>query len=138
MARPSGEKTRCNGQWTEARFRSFIFSMLRQGTRRWAPISSTLQKAREDRGLYRCEDCKEIVPPTVKDGRKRVKNIFVDHIEPIVDPETGFVSWDEYIERMFCEEDNLQLLCKNCHDKKTADERAASVEARKNRKDLNV
>ena len=134
MPRPSGEKTRCNGQWTESRFRSFIFSMLRQGTRRWAPLQSTQKEANVGRGLYKCNCCGEIVPPTTKDGRKRVKNVFVDHIKPIVDPETGFTTWDDYIESMFCERDNLQLLCKSCHDEKSAKERAVSVEARKNRK----
>ena len=111
--------------------------MLRQGTRRWAPVSTTEREARVDRGLYKCNACGEIVPPTVKNGRKRVKNVFVDHIDPIVNPETGFTTWDEYIEKMFCEKINLQLLCKSCHDKKSAEERAISVEARKKRKDDN-
>jgi hypothetical protein len=56
-------------------------------------------------------------------GRKKLTNIFVDHINPIVDPIEGFITWDEYIDRMFCEKDNLQLLCGECHDKKTLAER---------------
>jgi 5-methylcytosine-specific restriction endonuclease McrA len=71
------------------------------------------------------------VPASIKNGRKREKNVFVDHIEPIVNPETGFTSWDAVIERMFCEADNLQLLCKTCHDEKTKQERATAAEARK-------
>ena len=121
MARPSGEKTRCGGRWTEAKLKSFIKNQLRSATRKWAPISDCLSSARVKRGFYECADCKEHVPNTVKEGGKRVKNIFVDHVEPIV-PVTGWVSWDSCIERMFCEISNLQLLCKACHDRKSKEE----------------
>lgn len=121
MARPSGDKTRCGGRWTEAKWKSFIKNQLRSATRKWAPISDCLSAARVKRGFYECADCKEHVPNTIKEGGKRVKNIFVDHIEPIV-PVTGWISWDSCIERMFCELDNLQLLCKACHDRKSKEE----------------
>lgn len=134
--RPSGEKTRCGGVWTESRYRSFITSLLRSGTRRWAPISQVQKDARVARGLYECAICKEHVPPTFRDGRKRVQNIFVDHIDPVVDPEVGFTTWDEYIEKMYCEQDNLQLVCKPCHDLKSSDERAIAVERRRREKNF--
>lgn len=135
--RPSGEKNRCNGQWTESRYRSFITSLIRSGSNRWAPISDTKKDARVSRGLYECACCKEHVPPTVRDGRRRVQNIFVDHIDPIVDPEIGFESWDVFIEKMYCEKDKLQLLCKACHDLKTADERAIAVARRRKEREMN-
>lgn len=70
----------------------------------------------------RAHKVKASLPP--QPGKKlRVKNVFVDHIIPVVDPVTGFLSWDEVVERMFCEKDGLQVLCKACHDKKTQDER---------------
>jgi hypothetical protein len=47
----------------------------------------------------------------------------VDHISPVVDPKKGFVSWDVYITRMFCEIDGLQVMCKPCHKIKTAEEK---------------
>jgi 5-methylcytosine-specific restriction endonuclease McrA len=55
------------------------------------------------------------------DGRKRVKNIVVDHIKPVV-PVEGWVSWDDCIENMFSEEDNLQALCSHCHKIKSGEE----------------
>jgi 5-methylcytosine-specific restriction endonuclease McrA len=134
MARPSGEKTRCSGQWTEAKFSSFIRNQLRSATRKWAPISITKKKANVERGVYECAECKQHVPPTIKQGRKRVNNVFVDHIKPIVDPEVGFTNFDDYINRMFCEEENLQLLCGECHDKKSMAERALAAETRKRKK----
>lgn len=133
--RPSGPKTRCNGQWTEARFRQFIFSILRSGTFRWAPKNEVKKEARVGRGLYLCAGCGEhvsVTTPTVtKQGkRKRVNNVFVDHIEPIVDPNEGFTSFDTYINNMYCEKDNLQLLCKACHDQKTKQEREIAKNAK--------
>jgi len=125
LARPSGEKTRCSGQWTEARYKSFIKSTLRQATRKWAPINECLKNARVARGIYKCNGCGAEVPKTVQDPetRKRVNNVHVDHIEPVV-PVTGWVNWDSCIERMFCEIDNLQVLCGTCHKKVTDEENA--------------
>lgn len=122
--RPSGEKTRCSGQWTESRFRSFIKGNLRAATRKWEPIQRCRKEAHVARGLYKCAGCGLEVPPTIydEDKKKRVKNICVDHINPTVDPEVGFMSWDHIIEGLFCEIENLQLLCKSCHDGKTLEE----------------
>lgn len=132
--RPSGPKTRCGGLWTEAKFKSFIKNNLRRASIKWAPIQNIPKKARTGRGLYRCAGCNEEVPATIKVDRKRVKFIFVDHINPIVDPNVGWTNWDDVIDKMFCEEDNLQLLCGDCHSTKTAEEKliAKSRRSREN------
>ena len=124
-------KTRNNGEWTEARYRSFIKSLLRRGSVRWGPINNVKKAARVSRGVYECAGCGKHVPPTIKVDGKRTQNVFVDHIDPIINPETGFISWDETIERMFCEADNLQLLCKSCHDEKTQQEREIAKQRKK-------
>lgn len=135
MARPSGPKTRCSGKWTESKFRSFIKNNLRRMCSKWAPIQEVHKEARTRRGFYLCAGCKEEVPATtVKDG-KRVKNVYVDHIEPIVPPETGFTTWDGIIDRMFCEVDNLQVLCNACHTTKSNEERAIATERRRKEKE---
>ncbi len=135
MARPSGEKTRCNGMWTEAKFNSFIKNLLRQGTRKWAPIQLTKKNARTRRGFYRCAGCGQEVPATIVVNGKRVNNVAVDHIKPIIDPSVGFTTWGDVIEAMYCEMDNLQLLCRACHDEVTAEERAIAKQRRQNEKE---
>ena len=108
-------------------FHSYIKSVLRKASLRWPPINAVYKRARVDRGLYKCDGCGQVVPltsvVTLKNGKtKRVKNVSVDHIQPIV-PVEGFDSWDKVIERLFCAESNLQVLCKECHDKKTETEK---------------
>lgn len=137
MARPQGPLVKCDGAWTQAKFNSFIKNNLRSATRKWAPIQKCKKRAHVARGLYKCEGCGQEVPPTIfdEDKRKRVKNIYVDHIIPIIDPAVGFTTWDSCIERMYCDSGNLQLLCKACHSEKSQEEieiakkrRAASKE----------
>lgn len=128
------DKPHNNGQWSKARFNSFIKSTLRRATVRWGPIQTVKKKARVKRGWYFCAGCKTKVPsslPPDKKGGKRIPNVFVDHINPIIDPSMGFVNWDIVISRMFCEEDGLQLLCKACHDKKTNDEKELAKKRRR-------
>ena len=117
--------TRNSGKWTEGRFNSFITSTLRSGMRRWPPKYECLadakvgKKVNEKTGRlaehYKCKACK---------GEFPAKSVQVDHKQPVVDPSTGFESWDVYIERMFCEKKNLQVLCKDCHAIKTKKERS--------------
>ncbi len=52
------------------------------------------------------------------------KNIQVDHINEVVDIQAGFVDWNTFIERLYCSKDNLQVLCKPCHQIKTNAARA--------------
>ena len=129
--------TRCGGSWTEARYNSFIKGGLRNMSMRWAPIQTCKKKASTRRGFYRCAECLDEIPstlPPLPGTSKRVKNVFVDHIKPIIDPAVGFVSWDEVVARMFCEEDNLAINCKACHDAKTTIERdIATARKRKER-----
>jgi hypothetical protein len=129
--RIGGPKTRCNSRWSEAQFKSFIKNNLRNATRKWAPISDCLKEARTRRGFYLCNGCKQEVPNTIRDEKgKRIKNVLVDHIEPIIDPAIGWTDWDDCINRMFCESPNLQVLCHDCHKKKTDEEKAVAKQRR--------
>lgn len=113
-------------EWTDGRVKGFIVGVLRAGARRWPPKFETLKEAcvgkKENKKTkrmamhYRCAGCKGEFPSSA---------VNVDHIDPVVDPLVGFVNWDTFITRLYCEKENLQCLCKDCHDKKTKEERNA-------------
>jgi 5-methylcytosine-specific restriction endonuclease McrA len=117
-------KNRNGGEWTEARFRSFVTSALRAASRRWPPKYKALKEAFAGRKVnaktgkmamhYECAECSKHFVAT---------DVQVDHIKPVVDPKKGFTTWDNFIERMFCEMKNLQVLCKPCHKIKTDQEK---------------
>lgn len=117
-------KKRNGGKWTEARYKSFITSALRAAFRKWPPKFDVLKKASTERKLnkktnklamhYMCAACSTDFP---------LKEVQVDHKKPVVDLKKGFVSWDEFVERLYCEGSNLQVLCKPCHKKKSSKER---------------
>ena len=137
MPRPSGPKVRCNNQWTEARYTTFVKNLIRSGSRKWGPTQLCIKKARVERGIYLCANCHEHVPATiVVEGLKgRTKNILVDHIAPVIDPHVGFTTWDSYIAGIFCEEDNLQIICRACHLVKTKEETDIATERRRREKE---
>lgn len=117
-------KNRNGGEWTEARFRSFITSALRAASRRWPPKFKALKEAFVGKKVnaktgkmamhYKCAACKKHFVAA---------DVQVDHIEPVVDPKKGFISWDVFIERMFVEMHGLQILCRPCHKIKTDEEK---------------
>ncbi len=52
--------------------------------------------------------------------------VFVDHIQPVmggVHNSPDNIDWNVVIKRMFVETEKLQVLCKECHTRKTKDER---------------
>jgi hypothetical protein len=123
---------RNGGQWTEARFHSFVVGGLRTLSRKWGPRNEALSKAFTRTKVntatgrlakhYKCAGCEKEFPG---------KLVAADHIEPVVDPSKGFVSWDVFIDRLLCEVDGYQILCKNCHDAKTAEERIVRCTTKK-------
>jgi 5-methylcytosine-specific restriction endonuclease McrA len=114
-------KTRNNGTMTESAFWSFIRSGLRQKSRWWKPITQCkLDAKRTYKGPnkrqkfeYQCNSCKKWFAE---------KNINVDHIDP-----AGSLNCANdlpgFVERLFCEVDNLQVLCSGCHNIKTQNEK---------------
>lgn len=110
--------------WTEGRLRTFITSTLRGGFRKYPPKYETLKAASVGKKInaktnrmaehFTCNMCK---------GEFPAKEVQVDHVEPVVCPFTGFIDWNTFINRLFCDGGNLQVLCSPCHDIKTAEER---------------
>lgn len=53
--------------------------------------------------------------------------IAVDHKEPVISVIDGFVNWETFIDRLFCEKENLQPCCATCHKSKTYQERISRL-----------
>lgn len=91
----------------------------------WSPEKRAARaRARTPRKgfYYLCDKC---------GGEFLRKETAVDHIEPVVQPELGFVDWNTLVGRLFCHETNLAVLCKPCHKLKTKVEAGERAKARK-------
>lgn len=117
-------RTRNGGRWTEARYKGFIVSALRNASVRWGPKSDCIRAAYIRDGinprtgrqckLHECARC---------GGEFPKKDMRADHVSPVVDPVEGFQDWDTFIERLFVEQAGFQAVCVECHKEKTAAER---------------
>lgn len=114
-------RTRVGNTWTEARYFQFIRGALRQAFTRYpvkyqakdAAKRELLEKKGRQKYEYQCARCLRWWPD---------KHIEVDHIVPA----GSLKCYDDlpgFVERMFCEVDNLQMLCNECHLEKTAEDR---------------
>lgn len=71
-------------------------------------------RAKKDAVQYRCNVCTTYVGST---------KVAVDHITPVISVNDGFVDFNTFIERLFCDVSNLQVICDTCHNLKTNSER---------------
>jgi len=120
-ARKKVDKPRNAGTMSESAFWSFIRSGLRQKSRFWKPITQCKLAARRpykgpnkrQKFEYLCNVCNKWFPE---------KKINIDHIHP-----AGSLRCAQdlpgFVERLFCEIDNLQCICESCHNVKTQNEK---------------
>ena len=122
MAKQRVPRTHAGGTWTKARYFSFIRSALRRASSKY-PVKFQVkeaarrvkpkQKAGRHRFEYQCNECNGWFPD---------KDVAVDHIEPAGSLKE-YADLPGFVERLLCEPDGLQVLCNQCHDVKTANER---------------
>ena len=109
------------GTMTNAMFWSFIRSALRNKSRWWKPITQCRMSSRRaykgtnkrQKFEYQCNQCKNWFPD---------KEIAVDHKIPAGSLNSGD-DLKGFVERLFCEVDKLQVLCSDCHNFKTQNEK---------------
>jgi hypothetical protein len=131
-----------DGEWTQGRMDAFIKGLIREGLTKWGPRHECIKQSRVRRGWYLCAVCKQEVPTSIKRELKtkpgvwkKTKNIYADHIEPIIDPAVGRRSWDEVIKRAFVDLKEFQAVCYACHESKTAEERSIATERKRHERE---
>ena len=64
----------------------------------------------------------------------------VDHIDPVIPANKTFndMTLDEFVDRCYCDESNLQVLCESCHNWKTNKEKQLKKEFKNSIKPLTV
>lgn len=91
-----------------------VFS--RSDLRRKIVELSIVQHSDADRSRVKtwckCPKCNQFIPKSYME---------VDHITPIVGIHETLddLTWDTVIDRIWCEEHNLEAICKECHNEKT-------------------
>lgn len=116
-----GEKVKAGNTWTKARYFTFIRSALRRAWSKYPVRYQVMEAARrsyagEDKRTkweYQCNECKEWF---------KTKDVQVDHIQS-AGTLKEYSDLPQFVETLFCEADNLQVMCKPCHKIKTAEER---------------
>lgn len=73
-----------------------------------------------------CAECSKMTP-TYKAQ--------VDHKVPLVPVDRSLedMNWDEIVDRLWCSEDNLRVLCPPCHEVKSKEENKQRILSKKNR-----
>lgn len=117
-----GVKNKAGNTWTTARYFSFIRSALRRAWTKYPVRYQVMDSAKQPykgtdkrtKWVYKCTTCKKLFKST---------EVNVDHITP-AGSLNKYSDLPAFVKNLFCEADNLQVLCKGCHDKKTKEERS--------------
>jgi len=117
------KKNKVPMEFGSVKFKNWMVSSLRKLTFSWMPRNEAKRKARVQDGTFKTGRPKYKYKCAICDGVFKSGEVQVDHTVPVIDPLHGFESYDILIERMFCQEDGLQVLCKKCHDEKTRGEK---------------
>lgn len=113
-------------EWTSAKFFAFLRSALRSAWSRYPVKWRVLAKAKRNykgknknqKYEFLCNSCKKY---------HKAKEVSVDHIEP-AGTLRSYEDLPDFVRKLFVSEDELQVLCKECHAAKTAAERKRSKE----------
>lgn len=109
---------------TKSKYWSLIRSALRTGMRFYPPKIEVLTKAKRPytgenkriKSVYECAHCKQTFT---------IKNVQVDHIKP-AGKLLDYTDLPKFVETLYCDVNNLQVLCVTCHRTKTNNERKGS------------
>lgn len=132
--KPTKRKSRRKPQNNSLKIHNLIKKKLRLASLSNPHKQEALNKAKVDVATHECALCecymysgvsnekfKELKLKHPKKKFKREKPQ-ADHINSVVEVGVGFVDWNTYIERLFCDTDGYQILCDECHKEKSIKE----------------
>ena len=113
VVKPRVPRTHAGGTWTKSRYFSFIRSALRRAWTKYPVKFKVLRAAqrsykgdnKRQKYEYQCAMC--------EDWYKQ-NEVEVDHIKPCGSLKE-YEDLPEFVKTLFCEEDNLRVVCKPCH-----------------------
>jgi 5-methylcytosine-specific restriction endonuclease McrA len=120
MAR-RGKQSEVVPELTESQYWSAIRSALRTGMRFWKPKLNALNKAKrpykgenkKQKWCYECASCGELF---------KLQEVQCDHVIP-AGTLLAYNHLPQFAEKLYCGEDGFQVLCSECHRKKSNEER---------------
>lgn len=97
--------------------------MLRQVWDRSYLKWNALRRVKVAPNQYRCEKCHKVF---------KLREVQVDHMNPCVDPVIGWENMTQFVMKLFCPSEFLQVLCQdNCHPRKSKKENKTRREMKK-------
>jgi hypothetical protein len=100
--------------WRRAFSRSpMVVELMKENRRKVSRYNKDGSRHKVDANEHLCNICGEWKRST------KGSKVVIDHIQPVVDPKVGFVDFNTYFRRMWCDKSNLQKSCNECHRKKT-------------------
>jgi len=85
--------------------------LLRQAFSRSCLYWGTIRRVKKGSNQYECEKCHKVF---------KLREVSVDHKNPVIDPEKGWENMTIFASRLFCDTSNLWVLCQdNCHQTKS-------------------
>lgn len=120
--KPKEPLVRCNGTMTEAQYLAWIRSALRSKSLRWPPRGTALELARrpykgpnkQQKWEYKCAICAKWF---------RAKEVVVDHFPIGAGSIRSVEDIGAFANNLYCEVDNLRVLCSDDHDVHTLAEK---------------
>jgi len=108
--------------------KTWVINALRRASYKWRGRWEAEKEYKlAGRNQYKCAMCPEgTIHPK--------KNTQMDHIIPVVDPEKGFTTLDEYADRLLVYKEGWQRLCLEHHAAKTLAENGVRKETKKTSK----
>ena len=124
-----------------------IQNLIRQDFKKSPTYKEVTQRSKIDKATHRCESCGIEVYvgksqknfDSLKDKYPNLckRKLEVDHVEPVIPYNMYYyeLEWNDFMLRVHCEANNLQHICKECHEEKNTKEKRVRKLMRDKRKE---